>query len=95
MNPYILYGTPMPGLSTTTAYTGTAGTSTPLPKMTSIVRVQVSTLAFVAIGPGNVATVADMLMQPNVAEYFHAEAGWVVSAIQSAAGGNLSVTPIG
>ena len=58
------------------------------------VRVIVTTAAFVKVGKTPTATTADVFMAANVQEVFQVQPGWNVSAIQSAAGGNLHVTEL-
>ena len=96
MTPSMTYGQPMPALSQTVAYTGTAGTiANALPANCTAVRVMVTTDAFVEITTLGTAAVANtgMYMTAFVAEYFSAPAGGKVSAIQVSAGGSLYVTP--
>lgn len=76
---------------TPVAYTGTAGNSTAAPVGISVVRVVTTTASFIAIGKTAVATANDAPMAANTPEYFKIFEGERVSAIQSAAGGNLHV----
>lgn len=77
--------------SQTTAYTGTAGT-TANPLKAKVVSVMVTTLAHIRIsGSGVAATTADQIMPANVIQYFNINYGDKISAIQSAAGGNMYV----
>lgn len=76
------------------AYTGTAGNSAAFGAYTHKVRVVVSTAAFVAIGKSAVATTSSMYMPADRPEYFLCRPGERVSAVQSAAGGNLFVTEL-
>lgn len=87
-------GTPQASLSQKVAYTGTAGTTTAMPYHARVVRVTVTTDAFVQIGLNPTAVAdADMFMVANTTEYFHCPRYGKVSAIQSSSGGNLYVTP--
>ena len=96
------------GPSQTVAYTGTAGSiGSPLPVSAQAVQIICTTLAFVKISFGDAvtaATVTDIPIAPNFPMVFPIDrptapgvdtAGktWV-SAIQSAAGGNLHVLPL-
>jgi hypothetical protein len=82
-----------PLLTQTVAYTGTAGTITnPVGDYTSLVRVVVSTAAFIKIAKSPTATTSDVYLAANTPEYFIIHPGEKVSAIQSAAGGSLYVT---
>lgn len=76
------------------AYTGTAGNSAAVGATTYKVRVTVSTAAFIKIDKTAVATVADTYMPADRPEVFRCNPGMRVSAIQSAAGGNLFVTEL-
>ena len=78
------------------AYTGTAGTiSNAVGDNVRAVRVMVTTAAFIKIGSSPTATTSDVpMLTPNVAEVFLINGGEKVSAIQSAAGGNLHVTEL-
>lgn len=73
------------------AYTGTAGTSSAVATGTDLVRVEVTTAAYVKIGSG-AATTSDVYMPANKPELFVITPGETVSAIQVASGGNLHVT---
>ena len=84
-----------PGTTQTVAYTGTAGTiSTAVGSQTRQVRVMVTTAAFISIGGTPTATTSDMPMVANLPEIIAINPGEKVSAIQSAAGGNLYVTEL-
>lgn len=84
-----------PGTTQKVAYTGTAGTiSTAVGSQTRIVRLVVTSNAYVAFGASPTATTSDMYMPANVPEYFTMSPGDKVSAIQDAAGGSLIVTEI-
>lgn len=77
---------------TPVAYTATAGNSTAAAVGISVVRVVTTTAAFIAIGKTAVATANDAPIAANTPEYFKIFEGERVSAIQSAAGGNLHVS---
>ena len=84
-----------PSTSQTVAYTGTAGAiANAVGPFTTHVRVVVTTAAFITIGEAPVATTAHMFMVANVPEIIMIRPGEKVSAIQSAAGGNLHVTEL-
>lgn len=75
------------------AYTGTAGTiSNAVGAQTRIVRVVVTTAAYVTIGGSPTATSSDVYMPANVPDYFKINPGEKVSAIQVSSGGSLHVT---
>lgn len=76
------------------AYTGTAGSGTALAVGVKAVRVVCTTAAFVKIGSGVTATVNDMPVAAGAVEIFRVEQGDRVSAIQSAAGGNVHITSL-
>lgn len=79
------------GTHQSAAYTGTAGTiSNAVNAQTELVRVVVTSHAFVAIGA--TATSASTYVPANTPEYFAIGAGEKVSAIQVASGGTLHVT---
>lgn len=84
------------GTHQSVAYTGTAGTiSNAVGDNVRAVRVMVTTAAFIKIGSSPTATTSDVpMLTPNVAEIFLINGGEKVSAIQSAAGGNLHVTEL-
>lgn len=88
-------GSPMPAQSVTVAYTGTAGTTTALPDTTRYIQVTATTACFIEIGlaPTAVANTGTYLA-PNIPYYFIAQPNCKVSAIQSAAGGSIYVTPM-
>ena len=79
-----------PDVSKTVAYTGTAGVSTAVGLHTNVVRLVASTACFVAFG--KTATASDMFLPANTPELFTINGGDTISAIQSAAGGNLHIT---
>lgn len=102
---YIITRNPA-GPSQTVAYTGTAGTiANPLPDNAQSVQIICTTLAFARISFGAVGTAAvatDIPIAPNFPMVFPIQRPtapgtnskcWV-SAIQSAAGGNLHVLPL-
>jgi hypothetical protein len=75
------------------AYTGTAGTITnAVSAYINLVRVLVTTAAFIKIDNSPTATTSDVFLPANTPEYFTIKPGQKVSAIQSAAGGTLYVT---
>lgn len=78
--------------SSTTAYTGTAGTSGAAPDGTIAVRVLTTTAAYIRIEKDATAVANDTYMPAGVFDYFQCGAGEKVSAIQVASGGNLQVT---
>lgn len=95
--------TPLPGQGQVVAYTGTAGTITnPLPRGVNRVWVFCTSVAYVRVGVGAVAaTTADFPVPASVGVVLtvgnepSGQAGQIfVSAIQSAAGGNLHVCPL-
>lgn len=73
------------------AYTGTAAASAAFNIITTAVRVQSSSDCFITFGAAPVATNAKIPLAANTAEYFAVSPGAKVSAIQSAAAGNLYV----
>jgi hypothetical protein len=74
------------------AYTGTAGTIDNV-VTGSVIRVVVTTNAYIKIGASPTATTSDVFMAANIPEYFRCNPGVdKVSAIQAAAGGTLHVT---
>lgn len=82
-----------PETSQSVAYTGTAGTITnPVGSQTRVVRIHVTTAAFVKFGTSPTATTSDMYMAAASTDYFRINPGEKVSAIQSASGGTLYVT---
>lgn len=84
---------PKAGGSQKVAYTGTAGTITnAVSAGTEVIRVCVSSAAYVAIGASPTATTSDCWMAANQCEYFLVKGGNKVSAIQDTAGGTLYVT---
>ena len=84
-----------PSTSQTVAYTGTAGAiANAVGPFTTHVRIVVSTAAFIKFGEAPVATIGDMFMVANIPEIFMIRPGEKVSAVQSAAGGNLHVTEL-
>ena len=84
-----------PGTTQKVAYTGVAGTiSTAVGSQTRIVRVVVTSNAYISFGTAPTATTSDVYMPANVPEYFTIPPGDKVSAVQDAAGGNLIVTEI-
>jgi len=76
------------------AYTGTAGVGTAVPSGVKAVHVVCTTAAFVKIGKTATATVNDIPFQASVPQTFRIEEGDRVSAIQSAAGGNVHITSL-
>lgn len=86
------------GPSQTVAYTGTAGTiANKLPVGAKGVWVFVTSIAFVKIGAGITALTTDIPLPASVPVLIPIENNTgdiVVSAIQSAAGGNLHVQPV-
>lgn len=76
---------------TPVAYTGTAAASAAVGVGINVVRITTTTAAFIAFGSAPTATVNDIPMQAGVAEYFLVSPNSKVSAVQVAAGGNLSV----
>lgn len=82
-----------PGTTQTKAYTGTAGViDNAVSVGTNVVRVWVTTAAFIKIGASPSATTSDIPMPANTPELFIVPPGSKVSAIQSASGGTLYVT---
>ncbi len=79
-----------PSTTTTTAYTGTAGTQAAVGAQTRIVRVILTTSGFIAFGA--TATTAGVFMPADVPDYFRINPGETVSAIQLSSGGNMYVT---
>jgi len=77
----------------TVAFTGTAGTSTALSSRTGVVRVVVTSNAFVSIGATATAS-NGTYMTAGIPEYFSFSQGDVVSAIQVSAGGNMHLTEL-
>lgn len=77
----------------TVAFTGTAGTTSALTSRTGVVRVVVTSDAFVAIGQ-TATTSKGTYMTAGIPEYFRFAPDEVVSAIQVSAGGNLHVTEL-
>lgn len=74
------------------AYTGTHGVITNAVKGT-IIRVVVTSDAYIALGSAPTATTSDVYLPANTPEYFRAVSGTTkVSAIQLATGGTLHVT---
>lgn len=82
-------GYPLVGTGQEVAYTGTAGSSSAVGAQTRRVWVWVTTVAYVAVGQA--ATTADMPLPANTPVVLDIRPGQIVSAIQSAAGGNLYV----
>ena len=80
------------GASQSDAYTGTAGVSDAVGAQTRLVRVVVTTDAFIAIGKTASATTSDAFLPANTVEYFIINAGEKVSAVQVSAGGTLYIT---
>lgn len=81
------------GASQKVTYTGTAGTITnAVAAGVSVVRIVVTSDAFIKIGTSPTATANDIFIPANVPEYFGIKTGEKVSAIQSSAGGTLYVT---
>ena len=75
------------------AYTGTAGNGTAIPKGVHAVHIVTTTASFIAIGKTAVATVNDIPCPALGTGYiFGVTEGDRVSAIQSAAGGNVHIT---
>jgi hypothetical protein len=75
------------------AYTGTAGNGTAIPVGIHAVHVVTTTAAFIKIGKTAVATVNDIPCPALGTGYiFGVSEGDRVSAIQSAAGGNVHIT---
>lgn len=88
-----------PVRSQVVAYTGTAGTITnAIGQGITKVKVLCTTAAFVAIinpnGGAAAAAATDMYVAANVDYYLDVVGGEKISAIQSAAGGNLHVTEL-
>lgn len=80
------------------AYTGSAGVTANLPQTAQWVWVFVTSIAHVKVGKGSpVATAVDFPMPASAAVKFPLpdnDGTYKVSAVQSAAGGNLHVCPI-
>lgn len=93
MDQHQTYGRPI-GASVTATYTDTAGTTSALPVDTTVVRVVSTTACFIEISTDPTA-VADtsMYMAALTPEYFAAQSGTKVSAIQVSTGGSIYVTP--
>lgn len=90
MTQYI--GTARLGTVQSASYTGTAGTITnAVANGTYRVRVSVTSDAFILIGTNPTATAAAVPMFAGNTEYFTIYPGEKVSAIQSSAGGTLTV----
>lgn len=89
-------GTPMPALSVTVAYTGTAGTTTAVSAAANAIRVLSTTDCFIEITSAGTAAVANtgMYLPAFSAEYFACPASAKVSAIQVSAAGSIYVTPV-
>lgn len=83
-----------PNTTQSVAYTGTAGTITnAVGAKTTVVRVVVSTDAYIAVGASPTATANDMPMTADMPEYFRVIPGVdKISAIQASSGGTLTVT---
>lgn len=82
-----------PGTTQSVAYTGTAGTITnAVGTGCRLVRIVVTTDAFVKFGSAPTATTSDCFVPANTPEYFRVDVGDKVSAIQSTGGGTLYVT---
>ena len=91
-NPY-LGGPWKPGITQVKAYTGTAGTiDNAISTGITVIRVWVTTAAFIKIAASPTATTSDIPMPANTPEYFVVPPGSKVSAIQSASGGSVYVT---
>ncbi len=94
------YENPMYGLGQVVAYTGTAGTiANPLPPGVNRVWVFCTSIAHVKIGASPTATTADMPVPASVPVILGIPGTkdsqeMKVSAVQSAAGGNLHVIPL-
>ena len=82
----------------TATYTGTAGTVAAWPPGASAVLVWATTAAYIKVGVGVTATTASTPLPANTAALFkvdqQANAPWVVSAIQIAAGGSVYAKPM-
>lgn len=77
------------------AYTGTAGTiSNAVGAQTRLVRVVVTSAAYIAVGAAPTATTSDVYIPADIPEYFIVGPGEKVSAVQASAGGTLHVTEL-
>lgn len=75
------------------AYTGTPGTTAALNGNTRVVRIIVTTAAFVTVGNNPTATTNDIYLPANMELWIAIPPGtFKVSAIQSSSGGDLHVT---
>ena len=84
---------PLDQAGVSASYTGTAGTTTAMPAGTQAVRVVCTTDAFVRVG-ANAATTASVFMPAYQVEYFAANSGDTVSAIQVASAGTVYAQPL-
>ena len=86
------------GAGQVVAYTGTAGTSTALPAGTNSIWIFCTSIAHVKVSTaGTAATTADIALPASVPVIIDVDSSmgpWRVSAVQSAAGGNLHVCPL-
>jgi hypothetical protein len=73
------------------AYTGTAAASLPFSNLYQRIRICPSSDCFYKVGVNAVATVNDNKLNAGVVEYVKVKPGWVISAIQASAGGNLHI----
>lgn len=95
MTPNQTMGTPMPALSLTVSYTGTAGTTAAVSANANVVRVVATTDCFIEITAAGTAAVANtgLYLPAFIPEYFACPPSAKVSAIQSTAAGSIYVTP--
>jgi len=75
------------------AYTGTAGAVTAFGNDVDEVLISVSTLAYVCVGATATVGAGSFVLNPGVPLAVQIVPGQTISAIQSAAGGNLCVIP--
>lgn len=85
-------GMPEAGKTQKVAYTATAGSSTAF-TTDRVVRVVTSSDAHIRFG-GTAVVDVDLYMPAYTPEYFNVPKGYVVSAVQVSAGGNMFVTPM-
>ena len=76
------------------AYTAAAAASLPFSNLYQRIRICASTDCFYKVGVGVTATVNDIKLNAGVVEYIEVKPGWVISAIQLAAGGNLHISRV-
>lgn len=83
----------LPGTAQTVAFTTTTQ-SAALGANTVHVRLIATAACYVAFGANPTATSANMMLPPNVAEYFIVTPATKIAALQVSSGGNINITEL-